>query len=203
MINNPNMIHSPTYDLYVDSSTMLIYKRINRHRKSEITDDELVPAKLSLRYNGYIICTGAYANGNRCTVGIWRIFADCFPEQVHCWENHQADPENFCEIDHINGHETYASNFPSNLRWTTPRLNRARTSKTKDIFAEGVTEAERKKILRQRKYYHDKKQDPEWLARKRKADADRKKAKYEETKDLRRKQSAELNEQIRQIAESK
>lgn len=203
MIENKNMIYSPTYDCYVDSSTMLIYKRSNRGRKSEITDDELVLVKLRVKYNGYILCNTAYTDGRNKTVGIWRIFADVFPEQIHGWEYHQADPDNFCELDHVNGHETYESNFPSNLSWTTPRINRARTNRTKNIFADGVTEAERNKILKKRKYYHDHKNDPEWMARKRKSDADRKKAKYKETKELRRKQSAELNEQIRQIAESK
>ena len=188
MINNPNMIYSPTYDRYVDSSTMVIFKRQNCNRKSEITDSELIPIKLTVRYNGYI-STKVCMDNKTLDVGIWRIFADAFPE-----------PENFCEIDHINDHETYASNFPSNLRWTTPRLNRARTNRTRDIFAEGVTEAERKKILKRRKYYHDHKNDPEWMERRRKNDADRKKAKYYSTRELRRQQADELNEQIRQLA---
>lgn len=202
MINNPNMIYSPTYDRYVDSSTMVIFKRQNCNRKSEITDAELIPIKLTVRYNGYIstkVCQG----GKTQDVGIWRIFADAFPEQVHCWENHEADPDNFTEIDHINGHESYESNFPSNLRWTTPRLNRARTTRTKDIFADGVTEAERNKILQRRKYYHDHKNDPEWMERKRKSDAAGKRAKYYETQALRRQQADQLNEQIRQLAERK
>lgn len=199
MIENKNMIYSPTYNRYVDSSTMVIYKRQNCNRKSEITDAELIPIKISVRYNGYL-STKVCMDNKTLDVGIWRIFADAFPEQVHCWENHEADPDNFCELDHINGHETYASNFPSNLRWTTPRLNRARTTRTKDIFAEGVTEAERKKILKRRKYYHDHKNDPEWMERRRKNDADRKKAKYYSTRELRRQQADELNEQIRQLA---
>ena len=182
---------------------MVIYKRNNRHRKTEINDDELVPVKLDIKFNGYIFTSGAYCNGRTKTVGIWRIFADAMPERVHCWENHQADPENFSELDHVEGHVRYEDNFPSNLRWTTPRLNRARTSRTRNIFAEDMTEKERQKILRERQYYHDHKQDPEWLKAERKRWAEQKRRKYHENKELRRQQAAELNEQILRIAESK
>lgn len=204
MINNPNMLYSQTYDLYVDSTTKLIYKRNNRHRKTEISESELVPVKLRVTYNGYIMCTGAYYNGKCQAVGIWRVFADVYPDQVHCWESHVADPVNVCELDHINGHETYQSNFPDNLRWTTPPQNRGRTKKTKNIFADGVTEQERNRILKSRQYFRDrKKNDPEWAEQRRKQDAALKRKRYHETKDLRRQQSEALNEQILRIAERK
>lgn len=189
-INNQTYAYSPLYDCYIDRVSMVIYKRNNRQRKTEIQESELVPIKLSVNYNGYIM---TYSSVNHKTVGIWRIYADAFPESVHCYNLHLADPVTFCEIDHCGemGHSTIESNYPEHLRWTTPKLNRAFRSNTRDVASPDMTDKERERILKNRERVR--KYREEHLDEMRKQDAERKRKYYHERKGLRRQQSIEIN----------
>lgn len=195
-INNQTYAYSPLYDCYVDRVSMVIYKRNNRQRKTEIQESELVPIKLSVNYNGYIM---TYATPLHKTVGIWRIYADAFPESVHCYNLHLADPVTFCEIDHCEkGHLTIESNYPENLRWTTPKLNRAFRSNTLDVASPDMTEKERERIMKNRERVR--KYREEHIDELRKQDAARKRKYYHERKGLRRQQSIDINIQWRSKA---
>lgn len=199
MIENKNMIYSPTYDVYVDSTTNVIYKRQHRLRKSEITDAELIPCKIVVKsYSKY---PKIYDRHGR-SVGIYYIYADVWPEKVHCWENHLADPETFRELDHINSkHETIEDNLPHNLRWTTPKLNRARTTRTVNVYDESVDEKRRNTLLRRRQRYQERKiEDPEWMERKRKRDAERKLKMYYDSKDARKELENRLNSEWAELS---
>lgn len=194
-ITNTRLRYSPTYDVYVHVDTMVIYKRCNRKRKTEITDEELVPAKLRVMYNGYIHIYNYHTKSN---VGIYRVYADVFPELVEGSDLHQMDPETYCEIDHKT-HEvdTLEANYPSNLRWVSRTINRADTSRRVTMPTD---EKHLEKLMRERQRYHEKKKDPEWLKKAREKDAKRKMKKYYERKDAVRATQDALNAQIQKLA---
>ena len=189
MINPEKYAYSPIYDIYVSRDTMGLLKRKSRKRKGEIDESELVPVKLYTTFNGYI-----KFHHKGCLVGIQYIYADAFPEQVGRYQDHLDDFVSFCELDHINGHTTIESNFPSNLEWSTPRLNRARTSRRVDLSQ--VSDAHRKRLERQSKYYKKCREDKEWVAEHRKKDAERKRRYHEENTERNKLLSATVNLQM-------
>ena len=191
MIDKSKYAYSPLYDIYVNRETMLLYKRNNRHRKTEIQEDELVLVKLYITHNGYIQCNDYI---RQTKIGIWYVFADAMPERVTNYADHMADFVAYSELDHLNGHDTYESNFPENLRWSSPRVNRARTSRTIDVGQ--LDETQRERVLRHRKTAYKSWFNPDKIEEHRRKDAERKAKKYHETKLLRKQQAEALNEMI-------
>lgn len=176
-ITNTRLRYSPTYDVYVDVDTMVIFKRCNRRRKTEITDAELVPLRLETSFNGYLQFRDSFSHRNR---GVYYIYADAFPELVGGSDLHQMDPETYSEIDHINHiHDTLESNFPSNLRWVSRKINRADTSRR---VSEPENDSHARSLSYCKAYYYEHRQDPEWMEKRRKKDAERKRKKYYERK---------------------
>ena len=195
MIDKEKFAYAPTYDLYINRTTMIVYKRCNRHRKSEITEDELIPLSLMVIHNGYFTF---YSTLHRKVVGLQYAYADAFPDRVHGWEDRLADFVTYSELDHLHGHDTLESNFPENLRWTSRRVNRARTSQTIDLST--VDEKRKARLLKNREYLREYRKDPEHLRVKRERDAEYRRRKYQETKELRKQQTAELNAKIAKLA---
>ena len=195
MINKSRFAYCPTYDLYINRETMIIFKRCNRRRKSEITEDELVPLKLRVRHNGYFVFND-FRTGK--PVGIQYAYADAFPERVQGWQDHMADFITYSELDHLHGHDTLESNFPEHLRWTSRRVNRARTSQTVDLST--VDEKRKKQLLKDRERFRRYREDKKWLKKKRERDAEYRRRKYAETKDMRKRQTEELNAKIAKLA---
>lgn len=196
-ITNPNLAYSPLYDVYVDRNTHVIYKRNNRHRKSEITDDELVLVKLYVKYNDYIEIVGN-ANHRQYRVGIHRVYADACPELIENHELHELDPETYCEIDHKSHvHNTLDSNWCDNLRWVSPRINRADTCRR---VTKPEDEKHLKRLIYHRNHYAEKKNDPEWIAKRRAKDAERKRKYHHANKDKRNAEADLLNAQMAKLA---
>lgn len=197
MITNPNLVYSAQFDLYVDQTTMVIYKRNNRHRKTEITDSELIPLPLICSHNKYIQFRDFRTSRMVC---ISYVFADAFPDRVGDNYLHLLDPQTFSELDHRNHvHDTYESNFPENLRWTSPTVNRADTSRTK-YTQKDIDEKTAKRLKRNREKYARMKQDPKRLARNREIWAAYKRRKYAEIKEARKEWTAAINaEMLRRI----
>lgn len=191
MISTEKYAYSQKYDVYVDRSTRLIYKRNSRRRKTEIQEEELIPVKLIYSYDRYIRC---FVKGSKIK-GIYHIFADAFPELVKGADLHDLDPETYCELDHINHiHDTYESNFPENLRWTSSRVNRALTNRTKSLSE--MDDKARERTLKRRENAYTNWFDPAKIEHNRKLDRERKRRYRESTKSLRKQESAELNEWI-------
>lgn len=195
MIDKDKYAYAPTYDLYVNRETMIVYKRCNRHRKSEITEDELIPLTLRVFHNGYFMF---YSSIHHNYVGLQYAYADAYPDRVNGWEDHMADFLNYNELDHLHGHDTLESNFPENLRWTSRKVNRARTSRTVDLST--VDEKRRDSLLKKRERQRRYREDKKWLKQKRERDAEYRRRKYHETKELRKQQTAELNAKIAKMA---
>ena len=195
MIDKEKYAYCPTYDLYINRETMIVFKRCNRRRKSEITEEELIPLHLYINHNGYF---RFYDYIQDKQVGIQYAYADGFPERVHGWQDHMADFITYSELDHLNGHETLESNFPENLRWTSRRVNRARTSQTIDLST--VDDKRKEKLIKDRERHRRYREDKKWLKRKREKDAEYRLRKYHETKELRKQQTEELNAKLAKLA---
>lgn len=195
MIDKEKYAYAPTYDLYVNRKTMIVYKRCNRRRKTEITEDELIPLNLRVIHNGYFMFHDSLQDK---PVGVQYAYADAFPERVQGWQDHMADFITYSELDHLHGHETLESNFPENLRWTSRRVNRARTSQTVDLST--VDDKRRERLLKDRERHRRYREDKKWLKRKRERDAEYRRRKYHETKELRKRQTEELNAKIAKLA---
>lgn len=195
MIDKEKYAYSPTYDLYIHRETMIVYKRCNRRRKTEITEDELVPLKLRVTHNGYF---KFYDYRTGLPVGLQYAYADAFPARVQGWEDHMADFITYSELDHLYGHETLESNFPEHLRWTSRRVNRARTSQTVDLST--VDEKRKAQLIKDRERFRRYREDKKWLKKKRERDAEYRRRKYAETKELRKQQTEELNAKIAKLA---
>ena len=189
MIDKSKFAYAPTYDLYINRETMIVYKRCNRRRKTEITEDELIPLNLRVFHNGYFKFYD-YRTGNA--------YADAFPERVQGWADHMADFITYSELDHLHGHETLESNFPEHLRWTSRRVNRARTSQTVDLST--VDEKRKEQLIKDRERFRRYREDKKWLKKKRARDAEYRRRKYAETKELRKRQTEELNAKIAKMA---
>lgn len=192
MIDLTKYALAPTYDVYVNRETMALLKRKSRNRKGDITEDELVPLKLYVSFNGYIKFDDYRTNHKIC---ISYIYADAFPDRVQGWEDHIADFVTYSELDHLHGHDTIESNYPENLRWTSVRVNRSRTSRTVDLSH--VDEKRKNYLLQHREYMRNRRAtDREWLEAERRKDAERKLKRYYETKSLCQQQANELNAQM-------
>lgn len=189
--------HSETNDVYVDRTTRAILKRCYRGRKGKPTEDELVPVKLShCNYGGYPMICQPKTNKKIC---ISYIYAEAFPTLVQGWEDHLREPDVFCELDHINGiHDTIESNYPENLRWSTSTANRGRKRNNKDLSQ--LSEKEREEILKSRERYRKRREDPEWVAKARKRDAEIKLRYYYEHREERKQQTEQLNEDLAKLA---
>ena len=195
MISTEKYAYSKQYDVYVDRSTRILYKRNSRRRKTEIQEEELVPVKLTYAYDRYIKCDVI----NKKRIGIYHIFADAFPHLVKGADLHELDPETYCELDHINHiHDTYESNYPENLQWTSTRVNRALTSRTKSLSA--MDDKARERTIKHRESSYKRWFDPEKIEHNRKLDRERKRRYRASTKSLRKQESAELNEWIAKVA---
>lgn len=190
-------IHSETYDVYVDPNTRAVLKRCYRGRKGKPTEDELVPLKLAnCNYGGY---PRFYHNKTRKHTCIAYIYAEAFPTLVQGWEDHLREPDVYCELDHVNGiHDTIESNYPENLRWSTATANRGRKSTNKDLSQ--LTEKELAKVIKRRENYRKRREDPEWVAKIRKRDAEKKLLYYYEHREERKQQTERLNEELAKLA---
>lgn len=195
MIDKEKYAYAPTYDLYIHRETMIVYKRCNRRRKSDITEDELIPLTLYVNHNGYF---KFYSSLHDKTFGIQYAYADAFPERVQGWEDHLADFITYSELDHLHGHDTLESNFPEHLRWTSRRVNRARTSQTVDLST--VDEKRKERLIKDRERHRRYREDKKWLKKKRERDAEYRRRKYAETKELRKRQTEDLNAKIAKLA---
>lgn len=191
MISKDKYAHSPIYDIYINRETMLPYKRCNRGRKTEIQEDELVLVKLYIAHNGYI---RFYDHTQAKHVGIQYAYADAFPDRVQGWQDHLDDPFTYCEIDHLNGHTTLESNFPEHLRWSSVRVNRARTSQRVDESQ--LDEKQLKRLYKRREYDRKRSQDAEIVKARRKQQAEYRRRKYAEYKAQRKQETVDLNELI-------
>lgn len=200
MISKEKFAYAPTYDLYIDRATMVVFKRKSRLRKTEIQEYELVPLRLRVMHNGYFTFQDSVHGGSRC-VGIQYAYADAFPERVNGWEDHLADFVTYSELDHLHGHDTLESNFPENLRWTSVRVNRARTSQLIDVTT--LDEKERAHILKRREYERERRKDPEITKKRRIQQAEYRRRKYAENKDIRKQQTEALNAEIARRAAKK
>lgn len=189
--------HSESYDVYVDRTTRAIMKRCNRGRKGKPTEDELVPLKLNnCNYGGYPRFRQPKTKKTLC---ISYIYAEAFPTLVQNWDDHLREPDVYCELDHINGiHDTIESNYPENLRWSTATANRGRKRTNKDISQ--LSEKERTQILKRRERYRKRREDPEWVTKERRRDAENKLRYYYEHKEERKQQTARLNEELAKLA---
>ena len=192
-ITNPDFIYVAKYDIYVQRSTRLFYKRCHRGRKTEITEDELVLMDKFLFSTTDYIRLNTRIDGKTRTVCISYVFAEAFPELVGNAYLHELDPETFCELNHKSHvHNTWESNFPENTEWTTTRINRADTSKRVHDADEKRAERLRKK----REYNRKRRSDPEYLAKQREREAAYRRKQYQETRPLRKQQSEQLAAQL-------
>lgn len=195
MIDKTRFAYCPTYDLYINRETMIVFKRCNRRRKTEITEEELIPLSLRVTHNGYYKFCDTLHNK---VVGVQYAYADAFPDRVQGWEDRLADFVTYSELDHLHGHDTLESNYPENLRWTSRRVNRARTSQTIDLST--VDEKRKKQLIKDRERFRRYREDKKWLKKKRARDAEYRRRKYAETKELRKRQTEELNAKIAKLA---
>lgn len=196
-ITNPDFIYVPKYDIYVQRSTRTFWKRCNRGRKTEITEAELVLMEnFNVTSNEYIRLK-LWVNGKKCNDCISYVFAEAYPELVGNAYLHALDPETFCELNHKSHvHNTWESNYPENIEWTTPRINRADTSKRVIDADEKRAERLRKQRERNRKY----RSDPEYLAKQRERDAAYRRKQYNDTKSIRKQQAEQLAAQLQTVA---
>ena len=99
-ITNPDFIYVAKYDIYVQRSTRLFYKRCNRGRKTEITEDELVlMEKYSFNPTDYIQLRIGI-DGKVCSDCVSYVFAEAFPELVGNAELHEKYPYLYTELNH-------------------------------------------------------------------------------------------------------
>jgi hypothetical protein len=195
MISKELYAHSPIYDIYINRETMLPYKRCNRGRKTEIQEDELVLVRLFITHNGYIKFDARISgNKNKRLLGIQYVYADAFPDRVQGWQDHLDDPFTYCELDHLNGHTTLESNFPEHLRWSSVRVNRARTSRRVDESQ--LDEKQLKRLYKRREYDRKRFKNPEIMAGRRKQQAEYRRRKYAEYKSQRKQETDDLNEML-------
>lgn len=198
-ITNPDFIYVPKYDIYIQRSTRLFYKRCNRRRKTEITEDELV------LMDDFHFCTTEYIQlklslgGKTCHDCIGYVFAEAFSELVGNADLHEKYPYLYTELNHKNHvHNTWESNYPENLEWLPASVNRADIST--NVEKNNPDDKRLRRSKRMKDWYQKKKQDPEWLAKSRERDAERKKKYYHETRPLRKQQAEQLAAQLQSVA---
>lgn len=194
-ITNPDFIYVAKYNIYVQRSTRLFYKRCHRGRKTEITDDELVLMdKFHITSDEYIHLN-LRVDGKVCSDCISYVFAEAFPELVGNADLHAKYPYLYTELNH-KSHKTgeWSDNYPENLEWLPESINRADTSR--NVEKNNPDDKRLKQSRRHKDWYQKKKQDTEWLDRKRKYDAARRRKLYQETRPLRKQQANHLAEQL-------
>jgi hypothetical protein len=198
-ITNPDFIYVPKYDIYVQRSTRTFWKRCNRGRKTEITEDELV------LMDKFTFCTTEYINlqlwvgSKKCGDCISYVFAEAFPELVGNADLHAKYPHLYTELNHKNHvHNTWESNYPENLEWQIPSVNRADTSR--NVEKNNPDDKRLRHSKRMKDYYQKKKQDPEWVAKRRKHDAEYRTKQYHERRPLRKQQEEQLAAQLQSLA---
>lgn len=199
-ITNPDYIYVPKYDIYVQRSTRFFYKRFNRGRKTEITEDELVLME-HFRFNptDYIQLKSLSIGGKQCNDCISYVFAEAFPELVGNADLHAKYPHLYTELNHKNHvHNTWESNYPENLEWLPVSINRADISTNVE---KNNPDDKRLRISHHMKdWYQKKKQDPEWIEKRRKKQAEYRRKQYHETKSLRKQQAEQLAAQLQAVA---
>ena len=176
------------YDLYVHKVTHVIYTP-NRRRKVN-NDGSLTVANIRLDRSGYPFVSGySAAKDKRMMVGCYTVVA------LACVPN--LDPEHNTEVDHID-HNPLNSWDPSNLQWRPRRENRADTSRRiNTLVLDDDKHAAR--LLRAREAYHKRKNDAEWMEKRRKQQAEYSGRMYHKNKSLRQLQAAELNEKMAKL----
>lgn len=194
-ITNPDYIYVAKYDIYVQRSTRLFYKRCHRGRKTEITEDELVLMDNFLFSTTEYIRMKLKVGGKICNDCISYVFAEAFPELVGNADSHAKYPYLYTELNHKSHvHNTWESNFPENLEWQIPSINRADTSR--NVEKNNPDDKRLRRSKQAKDWYQKKKQDPEWLEKHRQRDAANKRRLYHETRSLRKQQEYELAEQL-------
>ena len=194
-ITNPDYIYVAKYDIYVSRSTRMFYKRCHRGRKTEITEDELVLMGNFMYSTTEYIKLRLWVGGKVCSDCISYVFAEAFPERVGNADLHAKYPYLYTELNHKNHvHNTWESNYPENLEWQIPSINRADISTNVEKNSPDEKRLRRSKY--QKDYYQKKKQEPEWLEKHRQRDAANKRRMYHETRSLRKSQEAALAEQL-------
>lgn len=198
-ITNPDFIYVAKYDIYVQRSTRTFWKRCNRGRKTEITEDELVLMdKFRFSPTEYIRLN-MQINGKMCHDCISYVFAEAYPELVGNADLHAKYPYLYTELNHKNHvHNTWESNFPECMEWLPVSVNRADTSRNVEKNNPDDTRLRHSKRLKD--WYQKKKQDPEWVNMRRKHQAERNRKKYHETKSLRKQQAEQLAAQLQSVA---
>lgn len=197
-ITNPDYIYVAKYDMYVQRSTRLFYKRCNRARKTEIIEDELVLMdKFTYTTNGYIqFC---YKDKQ---IGAYYAFAEAFPELVGNADLHEKYPFLYTELNHKNyKHEAWEDNYPENLEWQIRSVNRADTRA--NVEKNNPDEKRLKESRRAKEYFQKKKQDPEWYAKFRKRSAESQHKRYVKTRPLRKQQEVDLSNRLQLIQQVK
>lgn len=194
-ITNPDFIYVAKYDMYVQRSTRTFWKRCNRGRKTEITEDELVLMDNFLFDTSEYIRLRLWVNGKTCNDCISYVFAEAFPELVGNADLHAKYPYLYTELNHKNHkHDTWESNYPENLEWLPASINRADTSR--NVEKNNPDEKRLRHSKRMKDWYQKKKQDPEWVNRRRKHNAELRRKQYHETRSLRKQQEEQLAEQL-------
>lgn len=194
-ITNPDFIYVSKYDIYVQRSTRTLWKRCHRGRKTEITEDELVLMEKFLVTSDEYIRLKLWVNGKMSNDCISYVFAEAFPELVGNADLHAKYPYLYTELNHKNHvHNTWESNYPECMEWLPASINRADTSR--NVEKNNPDDTRLRHSRRMKDWYQKKKKDTEWLDRKRKYDAARRRKLYHETRLLRKQQEAALAEEL-------
>lgn len=204
---NPNLKYVAKYDVYVylagkngefdPAGEPILYKRNRRRKYIEGTEVDLDVCSVQCTTCGYMqVHVPVYdvIDGKRIrvqqntAVGVHTIVATA------CVYN--SDPIFHTEVNHKD-HDPF-NNRVNNLEWTSAAVNRAETSNTKDYAA--LTDVERSRIEASRERTRKWRSKPENLAKKRTRDAEYRRKQYYATRDLRRRQAAELNAEQARLA---
>lgn len=198
-ITNQDFIYVAKYDIYVQRSTRTLWKRCNRNRKTEITEDELVLMdNFCITRDEYIqLCI--WVSGKICHDCISYVFAEAYPELVGNADLHEKYPYLYTELNHKNHvHNTWTSNYPECMEWLPASVNRADTSR--NVEKNNPDDKRLRNSRRMKDWYQKKKQDPEWVEKRRKHDAENKRKLYHETRPLRKQQAEQLAAQLQAVA---
>jgi hypothetical protein len=104
----------------------------------------------------------------------------------------------YTELNHKSHvHNTWESNFPENIEWQIPSINRADTSK--NVEKNNPDDKRLRRSKQKKDWYQKKKQDPEWLENHRRKDAANRRRQYHETKPLRKQQAEQLAAQLQEM----
>jgi len=200
-ITNPDYIYVAKYDIYVSRSDRTFWKRCNRNRKTEITDDELVLMdKFTYTTNGYIQTQLRVPGEPRKRgIGIYYVFAEAYPELVGNADLHAKYPYLYNELNH-KSHKTegWSDNYPENLEWLPTSINRADTSV--NVEKNNPDEKRLRASRYMKDWYQKKKQDPEWLEKFRKKSAESQRKRYYRFREQRKQQELDLTAQLQTVA---